>query len=70
MDDLRSGIAGLIATGSIERPLANRFDRDAQKALRYWERGDDERAGENCAASSMCSTRPKTMDWARMQSAS
>jgi hypothetical protein len=46
VDDLRSGIAGLVATGSIDRQLANRFDRDAQKALRYWERGDDERAGE------------------------
>jgi hypothetical protein len=46
VDDLGAGIAGLVATGSIERQLANRFDRDAQKALRYWERGDDERAGE------------------------
>jgi eukaryotic-like serine/threonine-protein kinase len=45
VDDLRSGIAGLVATGSIERQLAIRFDRDAQKALRYWVRGDDERAG-------------------------
>ncbi len=46
VDDLRSSIAGLIATGSIEKQLANRFDRDTQKALRYWERGNDERAGE------------------------
>ncbi len=41
---LHSVIAGLLATDSIDRRLADHVDRDAQKALRYWERGDEERA--------------------------
>ena len=44
--DLRSNIAGLLAADSIHKPLANHLDRDAQRALRYWERGDEERAEE------------------------
>jgi eukaryotic-like serine/threonine-protein kinase len=44
--DLGSDIAGLLATDSIDRRLANHVDRDAQRALRYWERGDEQRAEE------------------------
>ena len=46
VDDLGSDIAALLATDSIDRRLAKHLDRDAQKALRYWERGDEERAEE------------------------
>jgi hypothetical protein len=46
VDDLGSDIAELLATDSIDRRLAKHVDRDAQRALRYWERGDEERAEE------------------------
>ncbi len=41
---LHSVIVGLLATDSIDKRLANQIDRDGQKALRYWQRGDEERA--------------------------
>ena len=41
---LHSVIVGLLATDSIDKRLADHVDRDAQKALRHWERGDEERA--------------------------
>ena len=41
---VHSVIVGLLATDSIDKRLADHVDRDAQKALQHWERGDVERA--------------------------